>query len=342
MFGFKNNSALNSDGAAALMKEPGESFKSYMRSYALLVVFLVMVIVLSIISPTFMTPKNIVNIFRQISINGILAVGMTFVIILGGIDLSIGSLCAIAGVTSAIMLERIPGISFVAIIAGVLACSFLGAVVGFIVSKFKIAPFIATLAMLTIARGLALVIAEGVPHTIKDPFYISLGNGYLWETSSPDQISIPTPVLIFVIVAAVSMIILYRTKFGRYVYAVGGNEQASRASGINVNKVKMMVFILNGTLCGIAGIVLAGRITSGQPSAATGYELDAIAAVIIGGASLTGGAGKISGTILGALIIGVLNNGLVLMGVSSYYQQIIRGVIIAAAVILDQRTKHIE
>lgn len=317
-----------------------ESFKSYIRSYALFVVFMIMVIILSIISPTFMTPQNIINIFRQISINGILAIGMTFVIILGGIDLSIGSLAAVTGVVSAIILERIPGIPVIAIIIGIAASALLGAVVGFMVSKFKIAPFIATLAMLTVARGIALVIAEGIPHTIKDPFYVSLGNGYLWETSSPSQISIPTPVLIFAIVAVISMIILYKTKFGRYVYAVGGNEQATRASGVHVAKIKMWVFIFNATLCGIAGTVLAGRITSGQPAAATGYELDAIAAVIIGGSSLTGGAGKIGGTILGALIIGVLNNGLVLMGVSSYYQQIIKGVIIAAAVILDQRTKN--
>lgn len=320
--------------------ESRESFKSYMRSYALFVVFMVMVVVLSIISPTFMTAKNVINIFRQISINGILAIGMTFVIVLGGIDLSIGSLCAVTGVVSAIILEKYPGIPLIAIVIGIICSSLLGAVVGFMVSKFKIAPFIATLAMLTIARGVALVIADGIPHTIKDPFYVSLGNGYLWETSSPSQISIPTPVLIFAAVVVISMVILYKTKFGRYVYAVGGNEQATRASGVNVDKVKMWVFIFNATLCGIAGTVLAGRITSGQPVAATGYELDAIAAVIIGGSSLTGGAGKISGTILGALIIGVLNNGLVLLGVSSYYQQIIRGIIIAAAVILDQRTKN--
>lgn len=321
-------------------RESKELFKSYMRSYALFAVFMIMVIVLSVISPTFMTAKNVINIFRQISINGILAIGMTFVIILGGIDLSIGSLCAIAGVVSAIILEQAPGIPVIAILAGIFASCLLGAAVGFMVSGCKIAPFIATLAMLTIARGIALVIADGVPHTIKDPFYVSLGNGYLWQTSSPDQVSIPTPVLIFVIVAIISSIILYKTKFGRYVYAVGGNEQATRASGVNVGRIKMLVFVFNAALCGIAGTVLAGRITSGQPVAATGYELDAIAAVIIGGASLVGGSGKISGTILGALIIGVLNNGLVLMGVSSYYQQIIRGVIIAAAVILDQRTKN--
>lgn len=317
-----------------------EDFKSYLRNYALFVIFIIICIALGIASPTFFTARNILNVFRQISINGILALGMTLVIILGGIDISVGSIVAVSGVVSALILEANPTMVIPAVIVGILAGSALGFVIGFLVAKFRIAPFIATLAMMTMARGIALVLSDGVPHTIDNPFYVSLGNGYLWETTSPEQISIPIPVLVLVITAVIIGIILYKTRFGRYVYAVGGNENAARVSGVNIYWVKLLTFIINGTLCGVAGIVLAARITSGQPTAATGYELDAIAAVIIGGASLSGGAGKISGTIIGALIIGVLNNGLVLLGVSSYYQQIIKGMIIAGAVILDQRTKR--
>lgn len=316
-------------------------FKEYMRSYALFIIFIVMCVVLAFASETFLTPNNIINVFRQISINGILALGMTFVIILGGIDISIGSVAAVAGVVSALYLEFYPSMAVPAIIAGILAGGIMGVIIGFLVAKMKIAPFIASLAMMTIARGLALVIAGGVPHTIYNEAYISIGNGYIWPKLTPDSISLPISVLILLICTVIVATILYKTKFGRYVYAVGGNEDAARVSGVKVSRIKFLTFVINGLLCGVAGIVLAARITSGQPAAAAGYELDAIAAVIIGGASLAGGAGKVSGTIIGALIIGVLNNGLVLLAVSSYYQQIIQGVIIAGAVILDSRTKRI-
>ncbi len=314
-------------------------FNEYFRNYALLMVFILMSVILSFASPTFFTMRNVINIFRQISINGILALGMTMVIIVGGIDLSVGSLAAVSGVVSALILDQNPNIVGVSIFLGVASCALLGAFTGFLVARFKVAPFIASLAMMTIARGLALVLADGVPTTIRDPFYVSLGSGYLWETESIYDFSIPIPVLILFIISVIVTIILYKMRFGRYIYAVGGNENAARVSGVRVEWVKFLTFVINGTLCGIAGIVLAARITSGQPTAATGYELDAIAAVIIGGASLTGGKGRVSGTIIGALIIGVLNNGLVLLGVSSYYQQIIKGLIIAGAVILDQRTR---
>lgn len=319
----------------------GENFKEYVRNYALFIIFISLCIVLAFSSETFLTPTNIINVFRQISINGILALGMTFVIILGGIDISVGSVMALAGVVSARILELGPNLTVPAILAGVLSGGLMGIIIGFLVAKMRIAPFIASLAMMTIARGLALVIAGGVPHTIYDEAYISIGNGYIWPKTSPNAISLPISVLIFIICTIIVATILYKTKFGRYVYAVGGNEDAARVSGVNVAKIKFLTFVINGLLCGIAGIVLSARITSGQPAAASGYELDAIAAVIIGGASLSGGSGKVSGTIIGALIIGVLNNGLVLLAVSSYYQQIIKGVIIAGAVILDSRTKRV-
>lgn len=318
-----------------------KKFQEYMRNYALFAIFLVMCIILAIASPTFLTPTNIINVFRQISINGILALGMTFVIILGGIDISVGSVAAISGVVASLILEAGDGMAVPAILGGILAAVIMGVVIGFLVATMRIAAFIASLSILTIARGLALVIAGGVPHMIYDQEFLQIGSGYLWPKTSADAISLPLPVLILIVCIIFVAIILYKTKLGRYIYAVGGNEEAARVSGVNVTKVKFLTFILNGLLCGIAGIVLAARITSGQPAAASGYELDAIAAVIIGGASLSGGAGKVSGTIIGALIIGVLNNGLVLLAVSSYYQQIVQGVIIAIAVILDIRTKRI-
>lgn len=317
-----------------------EKFKNYVRTYALFAILLFLCLVLAIASPTFLTMKNVINVFKQISINGILAIGMTFVIILGGIDISIGSVIAVAGVVSAMILEADPALTVPAILAGVAVGGLLGAVIGFLVAKMKIAPFIASLSMMSVARGLALVIADGKPHTIVDPFYVSLGNGYLWKTEAKEAFNIPVPVVILVLCAVVVGVILYKTKFGRYLYAVGGNESAARVSGVNVDKIKFLTFVINGILCGIGGIVLAARITSGQPAAGAGYELDAIAAVIIGGASLNGGSGKLSGTIIGALIIGVLNNGLVLLSVSSYYQQIIKGLIVAGAVILDSRSKR--
>lgn len=317
-----------------------ENMKKYMRSYALFLIFMGMCVVFAITSPTFLKVNNIINIFRQISINGILAVGMTLIIITGGIDLSIGPLAAIAGVVSAMILEVYPNMLIPAILLGIAAAAIMSMWTAFLVAKLKIAPFIASLSTMSIGKGIALVIADGVPHTIKNESYVKIGNGYLWDPANTGGISIPISILILLFVAIVISIILYKTKFGRYIYAVGGNENAAIASGVNAVKVKFATYVLNGVLCGVAGIILASRITSGQPTAATGYEMDAITAVIIGGTSMTGGVGKISGTIIGVMIIGVLNTGLILLGVSSYYQSIIKGIIVAVAVLLDMRTKR--
>lgn len=316
-----------------------ENIALYVRSYALMGIFLLMCIAFAVASPTFLTMSNIIGVFRQISTNGILAIGMTLVIITGGIDLSIGPLAAIAGVVSAMILEKNPDVFIPAVLAGIIAAAVMSMWTGLLVAKMRIAPFIASLSTMSVAKGIALLIADGVPHTITNSAYINLGNGYLWDPDKTGGLSIPTPVLVIFIVAVVIGIVLYKTKYGRHIYAVGGNENAAIASGINAARVKFCTYVLNGLLCGIAGIVLAGRITSGQPTAAAGYEMDAITAVIVGGTSMTGGVGKIGGTIIGALIIGVLNNGLILMGVSSYYQQIIKGIIIAVAVLLDMKTK---
>jgi ribose/xylose/arabinose/galactoside ABC-type transport system permease subunit len=316
------------------------NLKESIRSYALALTFLGMCVFFTIASPNFLDLTNIINVFRQISINGILAVGMTMVIITAGIDLSIGPLMAVAGVTSAMILEINPNILVLALIVGIAASAIMSMWTALLVSRMNVTPFIASLSTMTIAEGVALIISGGIPHTIHDPVYMALGNGYLWDTDNTGGVGLPIPVLVFGVVIVVFYIILYKTKYGRYLYAVGGNENAARASGVNVFKIKLWAYILNGLLCGVAGIVLASRITSGQPTAGTGYELDAITAVIIGGTSMMGGVGKISGTIIGVLIIGVLNNGLVLMGVSSYYQNIIKGVIIAVAVLLDMNTKR--
>lgn len=308
-----------------------ENVALYVRNYALAVIFIFVCLVFAIASPTFLTMTNIIGVLRQVSVNGILAVGMMMVIITGGIDLSIGPLAATAGVVSALLLEKNEGILVPAILAGILSAAIISMWTGVLVAKMRIAPFIASLSTMSIAKGVVLVIADGVPHTIKDKTYTNIGNGF-W-------LSIPIPILVFTAVAIVAGVVLYKTRYGRHIYAVGGNENAAIASGVNTVRVKFCTYVFNGVLCGIAGIVLAGRITSGQPTAANGYEMDAITAVIVGGTSMTGGVGRISGTIIGVLIIGVLNNGLVLMGVSSYYQQIIKGVIIAAAVLLDMKTK---
>lgn len=317
-----------------------QDIHEYVRKYALVAAFVVICIVFAVASPTFLQLQNIVNIFRSVSINGVLAIGMTLVIIIAGIDLSIGPLMAITGVVSAMILEANPDMLVLALIAGIVAAGIMSMWTAWLVSKMNIPPFIASLSAMSVTKGIALVISDGVPHSITNAAYMQIGNAYLWDPNATGGFSIPVMVLILVVVLAIAAVILYKTKYGRYIYAVGGNENAARASGIPIAKVKFWTYVLNGILCGIAGVMLAARTTSGQPTAGTGYEMDAITAVIVGGTSMSGGIGKLSGTIIGFFIIGVLNNGLVLMGVSSYYQTIIKGVIIAAAVVLDMKTKN--
>jgi len=303
----------------------------WIRKYGLVLVLVAMVVTLSFVSNSFFTSTNIINVLRQISMNGILALGMTFVIITGGIDLSVGSLVAVSGVVCGSIVFNHPNEILPAVAAAVFACGAFGLLNGFMVKQFGVPGFIATLASMTIARGFALVYSDGRPYVLTSDSFKVIGQGYLGF--------IPIPVCILVVVIIITAVILYQTKFGRYVYAVGGNPNASKASGVNVGLNLLAVYTLNGLLAGLAGVVLASRISSGQPAIGVSYEMDAIAAVVIGGASLLGGVGRISGTILGFLIIGVINNGLNLLNVSSYYQQIVKGVIIAGAVILDQASK---
>jgi len=309
---------------------------SYGQKYGILMALVLVCVVLTFANEYFLTQRNIINVLRQASINGILAIGMTFVILTRGIDLSVGSVVALAGVVSASLATTStnaavfgsPYPAVVALCAGVLVGIGAGWINGKIVSRFNVPAFVATLGMLSAARGLALIYADGQPVP-------ALTDGYRY-IGRADVFGIPMPIIIFAIVFLVAHWVLTSTRFGRQVYAVGGNPHAARVSGINVDRVKLMVYIIAGALAGIAGMILAARTGSALTQAGIAYELDAIAAVVIGGTSLAGGVGRVTGTVIGALLIAVVNNGLDLMGVESYYQQVIKGGLIVAAVMLDQ------
>ncbi|WP_323690424.1 ABC transporter permease [Rhizobium sp. AN95] len=305
------------------------SFAQIYRKYGTILIFVGIFILASILSPTFLTEANLTNVLRQVVVVSLLACGVTFIIILGHIDVSLGSVLALCGVLAASVMAM-TGSVILAVVAGIAVGILTGIVNGFVITFFRIPSFIMTLAMTTVARGLVLLYTGGSPVTGLGDFKV-IGQGSLGP--------VPISVLILVTVVVVSWILLNKTKFGRYVYAVGGNERAARASGIDPDSVVVKAFIFNGILCGIAGIVLMSRINSGQPAGGVGYEFDAITAVVVGGTSLMGGTGTITGTIIGSMIIGVINNILNLMNVSSYWQQIIKGLIIAIAVILDVWTK---
>ena len=328
-----------SSNKTVLQDRNNEKLAEQIRKYALVFIMILMCVVFAFASPTFRKLGNVINIFRQSSINGILAVGMTLVIIIAGIDLSIGPLCAISGVVAALWLEAHPDSVAMAIILGILSAGLMSVWTALLVANLGVAPFIATLSTMSAAKGIVLVVADGVPHTIKNKIFTAIGNGYLWDYTKTNRISIPIPVIVLVVVILLATFILYKTRFGRYIYAVGGNENAAIAAGINVKRVKFCTYVLNGLLCGVAGIVLASRITSGQPTAADGYEMDAITAVIVGGTSMTGGEGTIIGTLVGTLIVGIINNALNLFGVNADWQDVARGLVIFVAVMLDA-AKH--
>ena len=298
-----------------------------LRHYGIFIVFLAICIILSLISPQFLTISNWTIIITQVSINALLAFGVTFVIITGGIDLSLGSIVAVSGVTAAMLAHPNTYPLIVPILAALFAGLLIGAFNGFMITKSKIAPFIVTLGTMTIGRGLALILSDGRPVSNLSDSFVFIGSGKL--------LGLPILILILVIMFIICSVILNKTTLGRYIYALGGNEQAARASGIMVTRVKMMVYSISGVLAGLAGILLTSRITTGQPNAGAGFELDAIAAVVIGGTSTSGGKGSIGGTMIGVLLIGVINNSLDLLNVSSYYQQVVMGLIIIGAVVLD-------
>lgn len=299
------------------------------RKYGMLAAFLLICLVLSLATPGFFSLQNITIILRQVSINGILAIGVTFVIISGGIDLSLGSVVAFTGVMAALFAQPGEYPLVAALAVAILAGLGIGGLNGLAVTRGRVAPFIVTLGMMTIARGLALVASGGRPVTNLSDGFNYIGGGSL--------LGVPVPVLIFGLIILLSAFVLNKTRLGRYMYAVGGNEKAAYAAGVRVNTVKVLSYMICSGLAAVAGIVLASRITTGQPNAGVAYELDAIAAVVIGGTSLSGGTGSIGGTVLGVLLIGVINNGLDLLNISSYYQQIIKGAIIVAAALIDRK-----
>ena len=278
----------------------------------------------------FLTASNIISVLRQISINTYIALGMTLIIILGHIDLSVGAIVAMSGTLTVgfIVNQGMP--MGVAILGGLVLGVLAGLIDGFIVATFQVPAFIITMAMMNICNGIAYVYTGGQSTRINDDFFSAIGMGYLFNV-------IPLPVVYMVILILAISFVLGRTKFGTYVYAIGGNREAARLSGVPIKKIEIIVFTLCGLLSAFAGLVLCSRMYSGQPSVGDGYELDAIAACVLGGTSMSGGKGRISGTVIGAMVIGVISNGLNLIGVSSYWQSIVKGLIIACAVLLDSQ-----
>ncbi|AOY00222.1 ribose ABC transporter permease [Jeongeupia sp. USM3] len=306
--------------------------KATLQKLGPLIALVIMAIILAIMSPDFLTVGNLLNVLRQVSINALIAFGMTFVILLAGIDLSVGSVLALSAALMAGLMGG--GMNPVAAtIVALAAGAAMGLVNGVIVTKGKVAPFIATLGTMTLYRGLTMVYTNGSPMTgFNSDFIYMLGSGYVFGI-------VPVPVVITLVVFGALWFVLKKTVFGRHVYAVGGNPEASKLSGVKVDRVQLWVYALSGLMAALAGAILTSRLNSAQPTAGAGYELDAIAAVVIGGTSLAGGRGWIVGTLIGAVLLGVLNNGLNLLGVSSFYQQVIKGIIILLAVLIDRAGK---
>lgn len=308
--------------------------KEWLIEQKSLIALIFLIVVVSFLNPNFFTVDNILNILRQTSVNAIIAVGMTLVILTAGIDLSVGSVLALCGAFAASMIGmEVP--VMVAVPTALVAGAALGAISGVIIAKGKVQAFIATLVTMTLLRGVTMVYTDGRPistgFTDTADAFAWFGTGY--------AMGIPVPVWIMTVVFAAVWYLLNHTRFGRYVYALGGNESATRLSGIDVDKVKIGVYAICGLLAAVAGIIVASRLSSAQPTAGMGYELDAIAAVVLGGTSLAGGRGRIMGTLIGALIIGFLNNALNLLDVSSYYQMIAKAVVILLAVLVDNKNK---
>ncbi|MFV0529460.1 MAG: ABC transporter permease [Lachnospiraceae bacterium] len=306
--------------------------KDLLDKYGMVFVLLAMVVVLSILSPQFFKARNFVNILKQISVYAIIGYGVTNIIITTGIDLGLGSYMALAGVIAALLNQKFALPALVAILGGILIGCLIGLINGVIISFTGIAPFITTLGMTTIVRGIALILTNGKPIS-------RLTSGFTWWGSGT-VLGIPTPIFFLILMTIISWLLLDHMKFGKYTRAIGGNEKAAVISGVNIRKYKILIYTYCGFCCGLAGVILAARVASGQPGAAEGYELDAIAGSVIGGTSMSGGVGTVFGALIGALIIGVINTGLNLMNVSSYWQEVVKGVIIVIAVIADEKKNH--
>ncbi|MBV1842550.1 ribose ABC transporter permease [Photobacterium ganghwense] len=308
--------------------------KEWLIEQKSLIALIFLIVVVSFLNPNFFTVDNILNILRQTSVNAIIAVGMTLVILTAGIDLSVGSVLALCGAFAASLIAmEVPVL--VAVPTALLAGAALGAISGMIIAKGKVQAFIATLVTMTLLRGVSMVYTDGRPISTG---FTDVADSFAWFGTGY-ALGIPVPIWLMAIVFAAAWYLLNHTRFGRYIYALGGNESATRLSGINVDRVKIGVYAICGLLAALAGIIVTSRLSSAQPTAGMGYELDAIAAVVLGGTSLAGGKGRIMGTLIGALIIGFLNNALNLLDVSSYYQMIAKAVVILLAVLVDNKNK---
>ncbi|MDR0886447.1 MAG: ABC transporter permease [Clostridiales Family XIII bacterium] len=301
--------------------------KDFFSNFGTLIGLVLVVLVITIIKPQFLGLENIFNLLRQTSINGLLALGMTFVVLTGGIDLSVGSIVGASGIYAALVAQHSELPWIVPVLVGVGIGFVLGSINGIVIARLRVPPFIATLGMLSIARGITYLASDARPVPGLSQGFLMIGGGSVGF--------IPIPVIILAVALVLCWLLLYRTKFGRYIYAVGGNETASKVSGVKVRSVVWASYMISGALAGLAGVVLTSRVSSGLAQAGTGYETDVIAAVVIGGTSLAGGRGRLWGTIVGFLIIGVMNNGLDMMAVSSYWQLIIKGTIIVVAAMMD-------
>lgn len=301
-----------------------------LRSFALVFIIIAIFVVMSFVSPVFFTSQNIINIIRQISINGIIAVGMTFVILTGGIDLSVGSVVAVTSVICGYLLKQ--GVNWLLTCVIALAVALLyGCFNGVLVAYIGFQPFIATLATVTMGSGIALAFSNGKPFTISNKSFLSIGQG--------DVLGIPIPIILLIIVVVIGIVILKTTTFGRYVFAIGGNKNAAKLSGVRTKRVELMVYVMSALCAAVVGLILSARISSGQPTAGEGYELDAIAAVAIGGTSMSGGIGTLTGTIFGFILLGLMTNSMNLLNINSFYQEIAKGILIIIAVFLDMTSK---
>ncbi len=300
---------------------------TFMRKYGIALILVLLCVAMHFISPAFGTSRNLISVLLQVSINGILALGMTFVITVGGIDLSIGSIIALTSVVSGYFITTYDSVAL-AVGMSLFVSVFVGFFNGFFIAHFNMFPFVVTLASQMIIRGFAYVVADGQSFTLTSTGFRQIGAGKFLDV-------VPYPIIVCLCIGAVSYVLLHRMKFGRYIYAVGGNIKAANAAGVNVRRVRVLAFIIMSVFTCIAGIVLSSRVNAGQPNLGIAYETDAIAACVIGGTSLNGGIGTIPGTVIGILIIGVINNGMNLLSISSYYQNVVKGSIIIGAVLLD-------
>lgn len=331
--------STNAKTAAAPMRTRGR-FSRFIsdagQTSSLVLVLIALFIFFSLTTQAFFTTPNLINVLRQVSFTGIAAVGATMVLLIGGIDLSVGSVLAFTGVIAAKVIIEAGFPPLVGLFAGLAAGMVAGAVNGLIITRLRIPSLITTLGTLTIIRGIGFTLTGGLPvfGFPSEPFLgftegvQAVGKGYV--------LGIPVPVIIMVIIFILGYIFLYRTYFGRYIYAIGGNSETARLSGIKVERIQMLVYTLAGLLTGIAGMIVMGRVNSGQPSLGVGFELEVITAVVLGGVSIAGGAGSLSGVILGVFIMGVLSNGLIILNVSEYNQMVVRGMVLLIAVGVDQ------